>query len=516
MPSSDWIDQVRDRRADAGDVVIPHAGAVVRAAGAGAGRHVVEVGLGVRVEGRLHLLGAGAVEGGLAAQRAALVGDGEQGRPLRGAGARAADLDPAVARSAVVERVVDGESGRGRGVVSHVGVGPRRRLGDDARLIRGLRLVRARPATAAAPARLASIRVARAQRQRRAADGQNVWRGGRPRDRRAVVARRRDERHARLAEITVVGVLARELAAAPAHRDDAGHRRGVRDARQQVGVARRLGLDQHDLRPRRHRVGPLDVERLLELPSARRVGPRQGGAGALADPRDGDDGQIELGVERVQVGLDVRIVVGVDDRDRLARAVALDRAEAHRAEAVRAGDLGRRVGPRGRGSVDHEGGQPRTSAARSARPGPCSGAGGFPVCRPSGTRGVASTRRGLGWDVASSGQLQVVQRPRRAACRRIQWDRVEEDEKRRARDGGEIRIPAGRAGEAGRIVTIGQGERFDECRPVRRGTQCPLDGHDLSRSRRARDGGGRDDPGRPRRGGVVGRKDLPAKQEISR
>ena len=119
----------------------------------------------------------------------------------------------------------------------------------------------------------------------------------------------------------VVRRLARELAAAPAHRHDIRMGRRVVDGGEQVAITGGAGLDQHDARPGRHGVRPLHVERLLELPTARRIAGRITRPAGLVDPRDRRGGQPELGVECVQIGLDVRVVVGIDDGDRLAVAV---------------------------------------------------------------------------------------------------------------------------------------------------------------------------------------------------
>ena len=132
----------------------------------------------------------------------------------------------------------------------------------------------------------------------------------------------------------VVRRLARELAAAPAHRHDIRMGRRVLDGGEQVGIAVGAGLDQHDARRGRHGVRPLHVERLLELPTARRIAGRITRPAGLVDPRDRRGGQPELGIERVQIGLDVRVVVGIDDGDRLAAARAGDAVESNAAESI--------------------------------------------------------------------------------------------------------------------------------------------------------------------------------------
>ena len=247
----------------------------------------------------------------------------------------------------VPDGVIDGEAGGRRCVIGDVrGGSRRRRLRHHALLVGRLRLVGAGAAAAATPADLARPAIARAEGQGRPADGQNVWRNRRPFGGRAVVARGRHERYAGLVKILgVVRRLARELAAAPAHRHDIRMGRRVLDAGEQVAIAVGAGLDQHDARPGSHRVRPLHVERLLELPTARRIAGRITRPAGLVDPRDRRGGQPELGIERVQIGLDVRVVVGIDDGDRLAAAIARDATEGNIIKSICYLDLCRRVRP---------------------------------------------------------------------------------------------------------------------------------------------------------------------------
>src|SRR5262249_22562601 len=111
-------DEVGQRRAQAGGQVEAGGGGVVGRAGGRAAGDVVGVGAGEAVELRDGL--GVAAQDGQAGQGAALVGDGDQGGPLRGAGAGAADRDPG-GRRPVVEAVVDRDAGAGVGVVSDVG-----------------------------------------------------------------------------------------------------------------------------------------------------------------------------------------------------------------------------------------------------------------------------------------------------------------------------------------------------------------------------------------------------------
>ena len=100
---------------------------------------------------------------------------------------------------------------------------------------------------------------------------------------------------------------------------------------------------------------PLHVERLLELPTARRIAGRITRPAGLVDTADRRGGQPELGVERVQVGLDVRVVVGIDDGDRLAAAVARDAIESDVVKSICLLDLRRRVRPGGRAAAAAKG-----------------------------------------------------------------------------------------------------------------------------------------------------------------
>ncbi len=310
-----------------------------------------EAGVRVLVQRRQHRLRIGSVQGGQTVQSAALIGDGQQGSPLRSPSAGASELDPAVARAVVEERVINGEPGARAGVVGDVRVGSLRGLGHHPVLIRWLSLVGARTAAAAAPAGLTKIGVAAAEVQRGPPHREHVRRGGGPGNRGPAIARGRHEGHARVAEIAVVRRFARELTAAPAQRDHAGMAGRVTHGRQKIGITGRGRLHQQNLRPRRDGVRPLDIEGLLQLPPARRVGRRQAGAAILVDAGDGRRGQTELGAEGVQVRLDVRVVIGIHDRNRLARAVPSDGAEADLVEPVGLLNLRRRVRAGGRGTV---------------------------------------------------------------------------------------------------------------------------------------------------------------------
>ena len=157
--------------------------------------------------------------------------------------------------------------------------------------------------------------------QRGATNRDHLRRLGRILGRRAGITRGDEEAHPRLNEVAVEGRLAAELAPAPTVGHVLGVRLGVVLAGQQVAEAARPRLDQQDLRPRGDRVRPLDVEADLERPAGIRG--RVAGAAGLVHLLEATAGrrargQAVLAAERGQVGLGRWIVVGIDDRDRLA------------------------------------------------------------------------------------------------------------------------------------------------------------------------------------------------------
>src|SRR5262245_2022480 len=93
-------------------------------------------------------------------------------------------------------------------------------------------------------------------------------------------------------------------------------------------------------------MGPLHVEGFLRLPSAGAIRRRRRGAAGLADLDEaGRVGQTEANIELMQVEGDIRVVIRVDDGDRLARAV-----EPELIDTVRVPDLKGRVAGWGRGA----------------------------------------------------------------------------------------------------------------------------------------------------------------------
>ena len=154
--------------------------------------------------------------------------------------------------------------------------------------------------------------------------------------------------------MVVVGAVrrVRGVAAAVAVGDgDAGvcRLRGRVHGRTEVGEARRLGLDHHDLAVGAGGRDGVEIERLLLRPPD--VVARQAGATGLVDHAEAavrrrTGRQAVLGAVDAQVALEVGVAVGVDDRDRptaaagavevIARCAAGsgDRADASGAVAI--------------------------------------------------------------------------------------------------------------------------------------------------------------------------------------
>ena len=153
-------DEIRDRRSAAGDHVVTD-GRLVGAVAAGG--DVVEIAAG---EAEDRLIGVG--EGRLSGRRPALIGQSDQSRPLRRAGAGAADVVPIAAIAHV-------EAGVRIGIVGHIRIAL---LAGalHARQVARFGFVGAISAAAAAPSRFAAVAAGCGQLQRGAADGQNVVR----------------------------------------------------------------------------------------------------------------------------------------------------------------------------------------------------------------------------------------------------------------------------------------------------------------------------------------------------
>ena len=119
---------------------------------------------------------------------------------------------------------------------------------------------------------------------------------------------------------------------------------GVTHRGQQIADRGAIGLDQQDVGPRGNGVGPLHVQRDFRGPARVRRGQVRGAA-RLAHLREYRIGQAERLIELVQVAGDVGIVVGIDDGDGRAAAVAGHRpvVEGDVVEAVGRADLRRRI-----------------------------------------------------------------------------------------------------------------------------------------------------------------------------
>ena len=135
----------------------------------------------------------------------------------------------------------------------------------------------------------------------------------------------------RRGEDRVIARLAGELAAGKTHRDDDHSRRlgGGLHGRVQIPVDSAVGFKENDVGHGGHDVGPLDVQRFFHRPAANRS---RGGKGReppcwLSFWKVGPLPRVELrqtviSRELVQVAEGIGIIVGIDDGDRLAAAVA--------------------------------------------------------------------------------------------------------------------------------------------------------------------------------------------------
>src|SRR5262249_28251561 len=89
---------------------------------------------------------------------------------------------------------------------------------------------------------------------------------------------------------------------------------------EQISKAAAVRFDQDDVCARCQGVSPFHIQRFFEFPVFRRVYARQsGGASRLRhDRKAGRWSNSEGRVERLKIGLDIGVVEGIDDRDRLA------------------------------------------------------------------------------------------------------------------------------------------------------------------------------------------------------
>ena len=248
------------------------------------------------------------------------------GRHHRRRGARPSDRHPRPVAVAVVDR-----HARVRvGVEGQVGGRPH---GAAARHTPGLLvgaggLVEAAAASSAAPGRLLGEGPAR-EAEACPPDRDHTRRGRRPAHNPSVVAGGGEVADAGLVEVRVRGRLVGELARAPAVGDVAGVLGRVLLGRAQARDVVVVRLDEKDARRRREGVRPLDVETDLEAPtgvanrkeaSTRLVHLGEIETGRRGGPTGALQGKAVLGAEGVQVAGRVRVVVGVDDGDRLTRA----------------------------------------------------------------------------------------------------------------------------------------------------------------------------------------------------
>ena len=296
--------------AEPGRAVVPGTGgAQVRAAAGpvGAARHVVQrargpvrVLVGVRVRGRR-------------------TGQGVRARDDRRAHAGTAEDLPARCR----ERVVHGRAGLRVGDGGHVRDGAVGAAGVG--LYRRLALERRAATAGAAPRRLGPAAGVLRVQQRGTADRRHELGRRRVLHAEAGVARADRDGNARVVEVGVGGDLGRVLRSAVAVGHELrAHVHGRVDRGAQVGAGVGVRLDQQDVAARADRRHHVDVQRDLTGPA--RVGYGQRGRLAhLVDLGEAAVGgrarrQSELGPVHVEVGLGVRVVEGVDDRDGLARA----------------------------------------------------------------------------------------------------------------------------------------------------------------------------------------------------
>ena len=234
-------------------------------------------------------------------------------------------------------------------------------------LIAGLRLVLACTASAPGPTRfgraggvgrIVSIAV---ECQDRATNGYNIWREGRIIPGRAVLAKRRsvasrsEERDggvaARGSKDAVVSQFASILPATETHGNN-GNSRIVRrkaNGRRVICIARRL--NKQDVRTGSQGMRPFDVRRFFQFPTVWvRAGLRIHWTSGVCwgqilravlrnDRKVRRVGQTKRLVENVQITLNIRIVVNIDNGDRLAAPVTKYRPELYLVVAVGMPDL---------------------------------------------------------------------------------------------------------------------------------------------------------------------------------
>src|SRR5262249_22989005 len=161
-------------------------------------RHVMEIGRVVGARQRIERVERlrGAIERGLGGSGSdtGRVGEGDEAGPLRGAGAGAADHEPALL-ALIAGGVVDGYTRFRIAIISDVGSRSLRAALGDVALVAWFGDVLADAAAAEVPRRLRPVTAVAVQRQRRAADTHDARRDRWPLGSGAAVAGRGHEGH---------------------------------------------------------------------------------------------------------------------------------------------------------------------------------------------------------------------------------------------------------------------------------------------------------------------------------
>ena len=150
----------------------------------------------------------------------------------------------------------------------------------------------------------------------------------------------------RIAQALIVGGIADVVVAPPAHRNgrNSGLLPSIVDGREQIRIRGAIRLDEQDIRTGCDGMRPFDIQGRLSFPALARIGARQIRAAVLVDDLETRRGcDPEFSIEGGQIGGDIRVVVGVDDRDRLAAAVGCRRAERRIVKSIRRANLRRRI-----------------------------------------------------------------------------------------------------------------------------------------------------------------------------
>ncbi len=264
-----------------------------------------------------------------------LVGQRDDPGHAGGSNARPADLEPALL-ALVPRRVVDcharirisipGDIRCAPLAAAVIHVGCRAAVTD---LVAGLRLIGAGSSASTAPDLLASVGAASAHaaatlgrpvdRQRGAANGEDVGRSRRIVGGRAAIARRDGDGDGLVEVAIIAGAgLAAKFRASPTVGDHLGVCRGITLGCQQIGEAVATCLDQQNMRLRGHGVCPFDIQADLQGPPT--VGARIRCPTRLVDFREavassGNGGQGKLLGECIEIAGSRRVVVGINESD---------------------------------------------------------------------------------------------------------------------------------------------------------------------------------------------------------